>query len=73
VSKGDDLVRAIRTVGKGESLLDPAVTSGCSRPAQTGKRLLKDEKLARLSPRYHERPVEWGPDGSRASVVRVRR
>ena len=32
--KGDDLVRAVRAVGRGESLLDPAVTgSGVTRPA----------------------------------------
>jgi hypothetical protein len=33
--------------------------------------MLKDEKLARLLPRYHERPVERGPNGSVGSAVRV--
>jgi hypothetical protein len=37
------------------------------------KHLLKDEKLARLSPQYRAGPVERGPDDSVASVVRVRR
>ena len=48
--KGGELVRAIRTVGKGESLLDPAVTSAVLDRLRRGKHLLKDEKLARLSP-----------------------
>jgi two-component system response regulator DevR len=48
--KGGDLVRAIRTVGSGESLLDPAVTKGVLDRLRKGKHLLKDEKLARLSP-----------------------
>jgi two-component system response regulator DevR len=48
--KGGDLVRAIRTVGGGESLLDPAVTKGVLERLRKGKHLLKDEKLARLSP-----------------------
>jgi len=48
--KGGDLVRAIRTVGSGESLLDPAVTKGVLDRLRKGKHLFKDEKLARLSP-----------------------
>ncbi len=48
--KGGELVRAIRTVGKGESLLDPAVTNAVLERLRKGKHLLKDEKLARLSP-----------------------
>ncbi len=47
--KGGDLVRAIRTVGQGESLLDPAVTKGVLDRLRKGKHLLKDERLARLS------------------------
>ncbi len=43
--KGGELVRAIRTVGKGESLLDPAVTSAVLDRLRRGKHLLKDEKL----------------------------
>jgi two-component system, NarL family, response regulator DevR len=47
--KGADLVRAVRTVGRGESLLDPAVTKGVLDRLRKGKHLLKDERLARLS------------------------
>jgi two-component system response regulator DevR len=47
--KGADLVRAVRTVGRGESLLDPAVTKGLLDRIRKGKHLLKDERLARLS------------------------
>jgi DNA-binding NarL/FixJ family response regulator len=45
-----DLLRAIRAVGRGESLLDPAVTNAVLDRLRKGKHLLKDEKLARLSP-----------------------
>jgi DNA-binding NarL/FixJ family response regulator len=48
--KGGELVRAIRTVGRGGSLLDPAVTSTVLDRLRKGKHLLRDEKLARLSP-----------------------
>jgi two-component system response regulator DevR len=49
--RGDDLVRAIRAVGVGQSLLDPAVTSNLLERLRTGRHpVLKDEKLARLSP-----------------------
>ncbi len=48
--RGGDLVRAIRTVGEGKSLLDPAVTTEVLDRLRRGKHLLKDEKLARLSP-----------------------
>jgi two-component system response regulator DevR len=46
---GGDLVRAVLTVGEGQSLLDPAVTQGVLDRLRKGKDLLKDEKLARLS------------------------
>jgi two-component system response regulator DevR len=48
--KGDELVRAIRAVGGGQNLLDPAVTKGVFDRLRKGKHLLRDEKLARLSP-----------------------
>jgi two-component system response regulator DevR len=48
--KGGELVRAIRAVGEGQSLLDPAVTKGVLDRLRKGKHLFKDEKLARLSP-----------------------
>ena len=46
---GADLVRAVRTVGAGQSLLDPAVTKGVLERLRKGKHFLKDERLARLS------------------------
>src|SRR5437016_761681 len=47
--RGGDLVRAIRSVAKGQSLLDPAVTAAVLDRLRKGKHLLRDEKLARLS------------------------
>jgi DNA-binding NarL/FixJ family response regulator len=60
--KGGELVRAIRTVGKGESLLDPAVTNAVLERLRKGKHLLRDEKLARLSPQ-EERILAAVADG----------
>jgi DNA-binding NarL/FixJ family response regulator len=60
--KGGELVRAIRTVGRGESLLDPAVTNAVLDRLRKGKHLLKDEKLARLSPQ-EERILSLVADG----------
>ncbi len=60
--KGGELVRAIRTVGKGESLLDPAVTNAVLDRLRRGKHLMKDEKLARLSPQ-EERILSLVADG----------
>jgi two-component system response regulator DevR len=48
--RGADLLRAIRAVGAGQSLLDPAVTKGVLDRLRKHKHLLQDEKLARLSP-----------------------
>jgi DNA-binding NarL/FixJ family response regulator len=48
--RGAELLRAIRAVGAGQSLLDPAVTKGVFDRLRKGKHLLQDEKLARLSP-----------------------
>ena len=48
--KSGDLLRAIRAVGAGDSLLDPSVTSAVLDRLRKGKHLMKDEKLARLSP-----------------------
>jgi two-component system response regulator DevR len=48
--KSGDLMRAIRAVGAGDSLLDPSVTSAVLERLRKGKQLLRDEKLARLSP-----------------------
>jgi len=60
--RGGELVRAIRTVGKGESLLDPAVTKAVLDRLRKGKHLLRDEKLARLSPQ-EERILSAVADG----------
>ena len=60
--KGGELVRAIRTVGKGESLLDPAVTSAVLDRLRRGKHLMRDEKLARLSPQ-EERILAYVAEG----------
>jgi two-component system response regulator DevR len=60
--KGGELVRAIRTVGKGQSLLDPAVTSSVLDRLRRGKHLMKDERLARLSPQ-EERILTLVADG----------
>jgi two-component system, NarL family, response regulator DevR len=60
--KGGELVRAIRTVGKGDSLLDPAVTKSVLDRLRKGKHLLRDEKLARLSPQ-EERILSAVADG----------
>jgi DNA-binding NarL/FixJ family response regulator len=47
--KGGDLLRAIRAVADGQSLLDPAVTSAVLDRLRRGKHLMRDRKLARLS------------------------
>lgn len=60
--KGGELVRAIRAVGKGQSLLDPEVTKSVLDRLRKGKHLLMDEKLARLSPQ-EERILTAVADG----------
>jgi two-component system, NarL family, response regulator DevR len=47
--RGEELLQAIRTVGRGQSLLDPAVTASVLDRLRKGKHLLMDERLARLS------------------------
>jgi len=61
--RGDELVRAIRTVGQGNNLLDPAVTSGVFERLRRNKQFLMDEKLARLSAQ-EERILGLVADGS---------
>jgi two-component system, NarL family, response regulator DevR len=47
--QGDALLRAIRAVGRGESLLDSQVTAPILERLRKGKHLVGDEKLQRLS------------------------
>ncbi len=60
--RGGELVQAIRAVGQGQSLLDPAVTASVLDRLRKGKHLLKDEKLARLSGQ-EERILSLVPEG----------
>jgi DNA-binding NarL/FixJ family response regulator len=60
--KSNDLLRSIQVVAEGGSLLDPAVTGAVLERLRKGKHLLKDEKLARLSPQ-EERILALVADG----------
>lgn len=60
--RSGELIRAIRAVGQGQSLLDPAVTKSVLDRLRRGKHLMKDEKLARLSPQ-EERILALVADG----------
>jgi two-component system response regulator DevR len=60
--RSNDLVRAIRSVGAGNSLLDPSVTTAVLDRLRKGKHLMKDERLARLSPQ-EERILTLIADG----------
>jgi DNA-binding NarL/FixJ family response regulator len=66
--RGGELVRAIRTVGKGDSLLDPAVTKSVLDRLRKGKHLMTDEKLARLSPQ-EERILALIADGKTNKAI----
>jgi two-component system, NarL family, response regulator DevR len=48
--RSGELIKAIRAVGQGQSLLDPAVTKAVLDRLRKGKHMIRDEKLARLSP-----------------------
>ena len=60
--RSGELVRAIRAVGAGKSLLDPSVTTAVLDRLRKGKHLMKDERLARLSPQ-EERILSLIADG----------
>jgi two-component system, NarL family, response regulator DevR len=60
--RSGELVRAIRAVGAGKSLLDPSVTTAVLERLRKGKHLMKDERLARLSPQ-EERILSLIADG----------
>jgi two-component system, NarL family, response regulator DevR len=59
---GGELIRAIRAVGAGQSLLDPAMTKTVLDRLRKGKQLMQDERLARLSPQ-EERILSLVADG----------
>lgn len=46
---GPELIRAVRMVGQGKSLLDPTVTAAVLQRLRDGRYLQRDERLARLS------------------------
>jgi DNA-binding NarL/FixJ family response regulator len=60
--RSGELLRAIRAVAAGDSLLDPGVTTAVLDRLRKGKHLMKDEKLARLSPQ-EERILQQVADG----------
>ncbi len=60
--KGGELVRAIRTVGKGESLLDPAVTTVVLDRLRKGKHLLRTRSWPASRPR-RKGSCHWLPMG----------
>lgn len=60
--KSNDLIRSIRAVAHGQSLLDPSMTGAVLERLRKGRDLLKDEKLARLSPQ-EERILTLVADG----------
>jgi two-component system, NarL family, response regulator DevR len=47
--RSGELVNAIRAIGAGQNLLDPAVTKSVLERLRRGKHLLRDERLSRLS------------------------
>jgi DNA-binding NarL/FixJ family response regulator len=69
--RGGDLERAIRSVAQGQSLLDPAVTAAVLERLRTGKHMLRDEKLARLSAQ-EERILAMVADGHTNREIGVR-
>ena len=60
--RGNDLVEAIRTVGRGESLLDPGVTARVLERLRKAKFDDRDPKLSRLSPQ-EERILDFIGEG----------
>jgi two-component system, NarL family, response regulator DevR len=60
--RGGELIRAIRSVAEGQSLLDPAVTATVLERLRKGKHAVHDEKLSRLSAQ-EERILQLVTDG----------
>ena len=69
--RGRDLVEAIRTVGAGQSLLDPGVTKRVLERLRKAKFDEKDPKLARLSPQ-EERILDMVGEGLTNKEIAVR-
>jgi len=69
--RGGDVVRAIRAVGRGESLLDPSATEAVLERLRQGKHVVGDEKLARLSPQ-EERILTLVAEGHTNRQIGVR-
>src|SRR4029450_6183159 len=67
--RSGELVRAIRAVGAGDSLLDPAVTTAVLDRLRKGNPLMRDETLGRLSPQ-EERVLTLIPEGRTNKEVR---
>lgn len=61
--RGDDVVRAVRAVAAGQSLLDPAMTGSVLERLRKRRDILRDEKLAKLSPQ-EERILSLIAEGS---------
>lgn len=68
--KSNDLMRSIRAVAQGQSLLDPSMTGAVLDRLRRGRDLLKDEKLARLSPQ-EERILALVADGKTNKEIGV--
>ena len=66
--RSGDLLRAIRAVGAGDSLLDPSITGAVLERLRAGKHLMKDERLARLSPQ-EERILQAVADGDTTKEI----
>lgn len=60
--QAEELIRAVKTVGVGQSLLDPVMTGRVLERLRRGKHLLRDERLARLSAQ-EERILKLVADG----------
>jgi DNA-binding NarL/FixJ family response regulator len=60
--RGGELMRAIRAVGDGQNLLDPAVTHDVMQRLHRGKTMTQDERLALLSAQ-EERILKLIADG----------
>src|SRR5256714_14912391 len=63
-----ELIRAVRRVGLGESLLDPSVTRPGLTPVRQSPVLGRDEKLSRLTRREAEGPPFLAPGKTKGPI-----